>query len=90
MNKYDEILTEIDGKIGYADATGNQKAKDELADIRKCISNLKECKDNESLCVTCCKGNDITAYGMGCGMIPNFVFNKKVGVCSGYCKKERK
>ena len=47
MSKLDEILLEIDGKIGYADATGNCKAKEELLEIQKCLKELKEQKNEK-------------------------------------------
>lgn len=40
MNKYEEVILEIDGKIAYADSTGNMEAKEELLKIRKAIQEL--------------------------------------------------
>lgn len=39
MSKAEELIAEIDGKISYADVTGNMEAKSELADIRALIVN---------------------------------------------------
>lgn len=45
MNKYEEILLEIDGKIAYADSTGNMQAKYELIEISNAIKVLKRRKE---------------------------------------------
>ena len=42
MNNYEEILLEIEGKIAYADSTGNMQAKHELVEITKAIKKLME------------------------------------------------
>lgn len=42
MNKLDEIILEIDGKVSYADATGNHEAKKELIEIRKVLTEYKK------------------------------------------------
>lgn len=84
MSKIDEIITEIDGKLAFADATGNEKAKEELLEIKRTIILLKDSKDEnvKSLCVSCSKGE------LGCCFCkPNIVINRKVMACSTY-KKE--
>lgn len=41
MSKAEEIILEIDGKIAYAEATGNHSAKEELLDIKQLIVDYK-------------------------------------------------
>lgn len=48
MSRIDEIITEIDGKISFADATGNEKAKEELIEIRKTLLDLKSSKEKKN------------------------------------------
>ena len=48
MSKIDEIITEIDGKLAFADATGNVKAKEELTEIRKVLLELKSSKEKKN------------------------------------------
>lgn len=84
MSKIEEFILEINGKLSYADATGNHEAKSELLEIRKLISFLEASKNEsvESLCTSCTKGE------LGCCFCkPNTVINRKVMACSTY-KKE--
>lgn len=48
MSKIDEVITEIDGKLAFADATGNVKAKEELLEIRKVLLELKSSKEKKN------------------------------------------
>lgn len=48
MSKVDEIIAEIDGKLSFADATGNVKAKEELIEIRKVLLELKSSKEKKN------------------------------------------
>ena len=48
MSKIDEVISEIDGKISYADATGNVKAKEELLEIRKTLLELRNSKERKN------------------------------------------
>ena len=47
MSKIDEIITEIDGKLAFADAAGNVKAKEELLEIRRVLVDLKNSKEKK-------------------------------------------
>lgn len=47
MSKVDEIIAEIDGKLSFADATGNIKAKEELLEIRRVIVDFKNSKEKK-------------------------------------------
>ena len=42
MTKYEEVLLEIEGKIAYADSTGNMTAKHELSEMSVAIKKLME------------------------------------------------
>lgn len=44
MSRTEEIITEIDGKIAYADSTGNMEAKHELCEIRAVLENYNHHK----------------------------------------------
>lgn len=48
MSKVDEIITEIDGKLSFADATGNNGAKEELLEIRKVLVEFKNSKEKKN------------------------------------------
>ena len=48
MSKIDEVITEIDGKLAFADATGNAKAKEELLEIRKILLDFKNSKEKKN------------------------------------------
>lgn len=48
MSKLDEIILEIDGKISYADATGNHEAKKELIEIRKVLTSYKKERERDA------------------------------------------
>ena len=43
-----DIITEIDGKLAFADATGNLKAKEELLEIRKVLLDFKSSKEKKN------------------------------------------
>lgn len=49
MSKTDEIIAEVDGKLAYADATGNQEAKEELLEIRKALVELKDSREKKNV-----------------------------------------
>lgn len=79
MNRIDELLLEIEGKIGYADSTGNQQSKSELLKAKRVLQCLKNSEEHESLCNTCDRGN------IGCCFQqPNIVIERKVIICSSY------
>lgn len=48
MSKVDEILIEVDGKISFAETTGNIEAKEELLEIRNALMELKNSKEGGS------------------------------------------
>lgn len=48
MSRIDEIIAEIDGKLSFADATGNLKAKEELLEIRKVLLEFKSSKEKKN------------------------------------------
>ena len=48
MSKVDEVILEVDGKIAYADSTGNEKAKEELLEIRKVLLELKSSREKKN------------------------------------------
>lgn len=48
MSKIDDIITEIDGKLAFADATGNEKAKEELIEIKRTLLDLKSSKEKKN------------------------------------------
>lgn len=86
MSRIDEIITEIDGKLAYACATGNNESKEELIEIKKLIGALKISKIESapSLCATCNKGE------LGnCFCKPNVVINRKVIACSMHSGENR-
>lgn len=83
MSKIDEVITGIDGKMAFAQSTGNKQAESELVDIRNLLCDFKKHKECESLCNTCTKGE------LGnCFYKPTTVINRKVIRCNTY-RKER-
>lgn len=47
MSKVDEIIMEIDGKVCYAESTGNHKAREELLEIRGVLMSYKKSKEEK-------------------------------------------
>lgn len=76
MNKCDEIILEIEGKIQYAKSTGNAKAEVELQEIKLFLESLNGIEDMKTLCEKCYRGE------LGnCFCKPGLVINKKVVRC---------
>lgn len=86
MNKIDEIICEIEGKIAYADSTGNFSAKGELCDIRSLLLSFKNSRESESLCISCLEKQKTGC----CFKMPNVVLDRKVVRCTDYRKEQAK
>jgi len=85
LNNIEEIILEIEGKISYADVTGNHEAKEEFLSVKSTLLDLNASKSCESLCKTCTKGE------LGnCFCKPTTVLSRKVVRCSTYRKDEAK
>lgn len=83
MNRIEEIILEINGKISYADTTGNHEAKEDFLSVKSTLMDLNMSRSQESLCETCEGG------GLGnCFCKPTTVLNKKVVKCDTYRKDE--
>lgn len=81
MNRIEEIMVEIDGKISYADSTGNCSDKEELIEAKKVLETLnisREFKDSE-ICDTCKRGNYFE-----CGCKPNTIIDSRVIKCNSF------
>lgn len=79
MNKIQEILLELEGKLNYADATGNTKAKKELIRIQDALRNLQVDKD---LCDSCKNSFE------RCGCRPETMIEGRVVTCKSHKKKK--
>lgn len=81
MNKIKEVIIELEGKILYAESTGNYKGKEELLSMMKILramENSKELKDPE-LCGNCARGGFFE-----CGCKPGTMIEGKVLACRGF------
>lgn len=79
MTKIEELILEIEGKICYAESTGNMKSKAELVDAKNILTTIQSAREKEHLCISCNRGD------LGCcGHKPTTVICKKVVECIMY------
>lgn len=80
MNKFQEVLLDIDGKIAYAESTGNYVNKKELVHARKFVelSETTYNREDKDLCDGCRRGSFYE-----CGCKPTIMLQGKVLECRG-------
>lgn len=81
MNKFQEIILDIEGKISYAESTGNYDNKKELVHVKKfveCSESLYH-RSETDLCTSCRRGNFFE-----CGNKPTTMIQGRVLECRGY------
>lgn len=78
MNKFQEVLLDIDGKIAYAESTGNYVNKKELVQAKSFVelSELVYTLGEKDLCKSCAKGDFFE-----CGCKPTIMLQGKVLKC---------
>lgn len=85
MNKFQEVLLDIDGKIAYAESTGNYVNKKELIQAKSFVE-LGELvytlgSGEEDLCKSCAKGGFFK-----CGCKPTIMLQGRVLKCERHVK----
>lgn len=81
MNRIEELMIEIDGKVSYADSTGNCSDREELLEARRTLELVnisREFKDLE-VCGTCNRGGFFQ-----CGCKPFMMLNGRVIKCNSH------
>lgn len=83
MNKIEELMIEIDGKISYADSTGNCSDREELIEAKKALDVVnisRQFQEAETeICDNCTRGSFF-----GCGCKPSAIWNSKVLKCQSF------
>lgn len=78
MNKFQEVLLDVEGKIAYAESTGNYENKKELAQVKSFVelSEAVYTLGEVDLCKNCSRGNFFE-----CGCKPTIMLQGKVLKC---------
>ena len=81
MNRIEELMIEIDGKISYADSTGNCSDREELIEAKRALDvvNISRQFQEAEICANCTRGSFFE-----CGCKPSVIWNNKVLKCQSF------
>ena len=81
MNRIEELMIEIDGKISYADSTGNCSDREELIEVKRALDvvNISRQSQEAEICDNCTRGSFFE-----CGCKPSAIWNSKVLKCQSF------